>query len=82
MVEVVSWRRTIILSPSNQLQAEADVYGSGGVGDGAYGYEIGSGFGVGLDGIEGDASGEFYLRPFVDFIDPFACFDWSQIIQE
>ena len=37
---------------SGEAQAEVDVHGAGGVGDGAGGDELSAGFGVGADGLE------------------------------
>src|SRR5450756_2801678 len=46
---------------SYELQAEADVHGAGGVGDGAGGDEVGAHVGVVADVFEGDAAGELNL---------------------
>ena len=45
---------------SCQLQAEADVHGARGMGDGAGGNEVGAGLGVGAHVFAGDAAGKFH----------------------
>ena len=53
-----------------------------GVGDGAGRDEIGSGFGVGADGFERDAAGEFDCGAAGNFADPRSGFGGSEVIEE
>ncbi len=48
----------------------------------AHGDEFGSGFGVGLDCIESDAAGEFYLCAFVDVGNPFGGLLRCEVIEQ
>src|SRR5262249_10239370 len=65
-----------------QLQAEGDVHGSCGVGDGAGGDVVGAGFGVGADGFERDAAAQFDLSAASDFGDPVSGFGGGEVIEE
>ena len=65
-----------------QLQAEADVHGAGGVGDGAGGDEVGAGLGVGADGLERDAAGELDLGAAGDLADPLGGFGGRQVVEQ
>ena len=64
-----------------QLQAEAEVHGAGGVGDGAGGDEIGAHVGIVADVFEGDAAGEFDLGAAGDFADPVGGFVGGEVIE-
>src|SRR4051812_21558234 len=68
--------------PLEELQAEGDVHGAGGVGDGAGGDVVGAGLGVGADGVEGNAPGELDLRATGDLGDPVAGFGGGQVVEE
>ena len=65
-----------------ELQAEADVHGAGGVGDGAGGDEIGAGLRVGAHGFESDAAGEFDLGAAGDLADPLGGFGGREIVEQ
>src|ERR1035437_3132692 len=67
---------------SYQLQAEAQVHGAGGVGDGAAGDEVGAHAGVVADVFESDAAGEFDLGAAGDFADPVGGFVGGEVIQQ
>src|ERR1035437_9479801 len=67
---------------SYELQAETDVHGAGGVGDGAAGDEVGAHVGVVADVFESDAAGEFDLGAAGDFADPVGGFVGGEVIQQ
>ena len=64
------------------LQAEADVHGASRVRDGAGRDEIGAGFGVGADGVEGDAAGEFDLGTAGDLAHPIGGFGGGEVVEQ
>src|SRR3954465_1366326 len=67
---------------SYQLQAEAEVHGAGGVGDGAGGDEVGADIGVVADVIESDAAGEFDFGAAGDFADPIGGLVGSEVVEQ
>src|ERR1035437_1698719 len=67
---------------SYELQAETDVHGAGGVGDGAGGDEVGADVGVVADVLEGDTAGEFDLGAAGDFADPIGGFVGGEVVEQ
>ena len=67
---------------SGEGEAEVDVHGAGGVGDGAGGDEVGASLGVGADGLEGDAAGEFDRGSARDAGDPLTGLVGGQIVEK
>ena len=65
-----------------ELQAEAEVHGAGGVGDGAGGDEVGADVGVVADVFEGDAAGEFDFGAAGDFADPVGGFVGGEVVEQ
>ncbi len=65
-----------------EFQAKADVDGSGGMGDGAAGDEVGTSFGVGANGSQVDVAGEFHSGAAVDVQDPFGGFSGRQVVEQ
>ncbi len=67
---------------SEQLQAEAQIDCGGGVGDGSGGDEVGSGFGVGADVLQGDSAGDFDGGTPGDFADPIGGFGGREVVEQ
>src|SRR5260370_27558761 len=70
------------MASSVQLQTEMNVDGAGGVRDRAHRYEIGTGFGVGSDGLERDATRQLDRGPLADDANPFARFFRTEIVEQ